>query len=386
MSTYTISTALRTIPRLSSQISVLLRGETGIGKSYIVKGLGKDLGMPVIDRRLSQMTEGDLLGLPSIVDGTTQWNPPDWFHAACENPVILFLDEMNRATREVQQGAFQLVLDRELNGHKLHPKTRVFAAINVGGKYSVTDMDAALLRRFFVCDLNPDAADWLKYARENGMSDLVIAFISANEGMLDPAPKASPGSVQPTRASWERLDIELRANDIQEKPSDPLYFDLAKGFLGAEVASALVQYGKTHKFQVSGEDVWYRFADEKSGVAERMKHLGQEQWLSVIQRACDFAKKWKTLPKECGPNLKAFYNVMPIELRPETWGKLVMAGSSEAPDGKKDHAEWAKSIHPYLVHELVTGTFGVPVGAKGVNVKPCIPKVLQDRLDANKSK
>lgn len=386
MSTYTISTALSTIPKLSAQISVLLRGETGIGKSYIVKGLGRTLGMKVIDRRLSQMTEGDLLGLPSIVDGTTQWNPPDWFHEACEQPVILFLDEMNRATREVQQGAFQLVLDRELNGHKLHKDTRVYAAVNIGGKYSVTDMDAALLRRFAVFDLQPDVSDWLKYAREEGLSDLVISFVAANESMLDPAPKSSPGSVQPTRASWERFDIEVRNNDIAEKPADPLYFNLAKCFLGAEVGSALVQYGKTHKFQVSGEDVWYRFADAKSGVAERMKHLGQEQWLSVIQRACDFAKKWKTLPPECGKHLKAFYDAMPIELRPETWGKLVMAGSSEAPDGKKDHAEWAKSIHPYLVHELVTGTFGVPVGAKGVNVKPCIPKVLQDRLDANKGK
>jgi hypothetical protein len=198
----------------------------------------------------------------------------------------------------------------------------------------------------------------------------------------------APGAVYPmmlpARASWERFDLEVRANDIAEKPGDSLYFNLAKGFLGAEVASSLVQYGKTHKFQVSGEDVWYRYADKKSGVAERMKHLGQEQWLSVIQRACDYCKKWKTLPPECGPNLKAFYNDMPIELRPESWGKLVMAGSSET--DKKDNAEWAKSIHPYLVVELVTGTFGVPVGAKGVNVKPMIPKVLQDRLDANKGK
>lgn len=220
MSTYTISTALVTIPKLSAQISVLLRGETGIGKSYIVKGLGKSLGMKVIDRRLSQMTEGDLLGLPSIVDGTTQWNPPDWFHEACEHGVILFLDEMNRATREVQQGAFQLVLDRELNGHKLHPDTRVYAAVNVGGKYSVTDMDAALLRRFFVVDLQPDVADWLAYARAEGISDLVVAFVAANESMLDPAAKSSPGSVQPTRASWERFDIEIRANDIAEKPGE----------------------------------------------------------------------------------------------------------------------------------------------------------------------
>lgn len=342
--------------------------------------MAKSLSLDVIDRRLSQMTEGDLLGLPSITEATTSFNPPDWYHGACQRPVALFLDEMNRATRELQQGAFQLVLDRELNGWKLHKETRVYSAVNVGGKYAVNDMDPALLRRFFVIDLAPDANDWLDYAKERKLNDLIIAFIQANPSMLDPAAKHAPGSVQPTRASWERLSNLFSRNKVDQTPGESLYFSLAKGMVGADVASALVQFGKTFKFQVTGEDVWYHYADPKYGISDKMKKLGQEQWLAVIERAVEFCKRWKVLPKECGPNLKKFMDEMPIELRPETWGKLVMAGSVDT--DKKDHTEWAKSIHPWIVHELVTGTFGVPVGKAGINVKPNIPKLLQDRMNS----
>lgn len=364
---------------LPAWIAILLRGETGIGKSFIVHQVAKQLGLKVIDRRLSQMTEGDLLGLPSIDDATTKFNPPDWFHEACREPRLLFLDEMNRATRELQQGAFQLVLDRELNGFKLHPETRVMAAVNIGGKYAVNEMDAALLRRFFVIDLQPDVADWIEYAKETKVDPMMIAFIQAHPTLLDPAAKAAAGSVQPTRASWERLSQIIQMNGLATKPDHPQYFNIAKGMLGAEVASPLVQYGKNYKFAVTGEDVWLRYTDQKSGVAERMKKQGQEQWMTVLDSVAEHCKQWATLDQALGPNLKAFFNDMPIELRCDAWAKIAMSGSLNTP--KPDHAEWAKSIHKFIVHEIVTGVFGVPVGKAGIGVKPQIPKVIQDKMN-----
>ena len=127
-----IKTFKNIVPNLPEDISVLVSGATGVGKSDIFHQIGEKLGLPVIDRRLSQMTEGDIIGLPSLADGTTKFVPVDWIVKASREPVILFLDEINRATVEVQQCAFQLVLDREINGVKLHPKTRVYAAINEG--------------------------------------------------------------------------------------------------------------------------------------------------------------------------------------------------------------------------------------------------------------
>ena len=112
-------------PRLPAAIAVLMQGPTGVGKSHLVYAIGEELDLTVVDRRLSQMGEGDMVGLPELVDGTTRFCPPDWYADACANARILFLDELNRATPEVMQAAFQIVLDRELNGHKLHPDSLV---------------------------------------------------------------------------------------------------------------------------------------------------------------------------------------------------------------------------------------------------------------------
>ena len=96
---------------------VLLRGRHGIGKSTVVYQYAAQQNMEVVERRASQMTEGDLVGLPSIEANSTRFNPPDWFKAACDRPVVLFLDEVDRATLEVRQGIFELTDSRKLNGH-----------------------------------------------------------------------------------------------------------------------------------------------------------------------------------------------------------------------------------------------------------------------------
>ena len=165
-------TFISVVTKLPSHIAVLSKGETGIGKSDIFKQISKIIGLDIIDRRLSQMQEGDLIGLPELVDGVTRFAPPDWYMRACREPVVVFLDELNRAVPELQQCAFQIILDRELNGHKLHPETRVFAAVNEGDDFQVNEMDPALLRRFFVADLEPTTEDWLSWARKSGIDEV----------------------------------------------------------------------------------------------------------------------------------------------------------------------------------------------------------------------
>ena len=65
----TFSTTVRALP---ADVSVLIRGPHGIGKSYLAQGVADDVELPLIDRRLSQMSEGDLVGLPELVDGVTR--------------------------------------------------------------------------------------------------------------------------------------------------------------------------------------------------------------------------------------------------------------------------------------------------------------------------
>ena len=154
----------------AAKLPVLLRGRHGIGKSQVVYQLAAAAGLPVIERRASQMTEGDLVGLPSIEGNRTSFNPPDWFKMACEEPVCLFLDEVDRATLEVRQGIFELTDSRKLNGHNLHPDTIIFAAVNAGEhgeNYQVNEMDPAELDRWSVRDKEPTVEERLARAKNN---------------------------------------------------------------------------------------------------------------------------------------------------------------------------------------------------------------------------
>ena len=63
---FDFATFLSTVPPvLDAKLPVLVRGRHGVGKSEVVYQIAKDRGLPVVERRASQMTEGDLLGMPS---------------------------------------------------------------------------------------------------------------------------------------------------------------------------------------------------------------------------------------------------------------------------------------------------------------------------------
>ena len=108
-----------------------------------------------------------MLGLPDTADTSingrkaTTWNAPDWLVTACEQPVLLFLDEVDRATQEVRQGLFELTDSRKINGWHLHPETLIVAAVNGGehgAQYQVGEMDPAELDRWTVFDVEPSTS------------------------------------------------------------------------------------------------------------------------------------------------------------------------------------------------------------------------------------
>jgi hypothetical protein len=264
-----IKTFVQVISALPPEISVLAKGPTGIGKSHIVHQIAKNLDLEVIDRRLSQMTEGDIIGLPELIDGVTRFAPVNWFVEACNNPVVLFFDELNRATIEVQQCAFQIVLDRELNGHKLHPGTRVYAAVNEGSDYQVTDMDPALLRRFYAVELEPTTEDWLNWAKSKERIDrLIIDFIQKYPAHLRHVGEMVPGTVYPNPASWERLDRSLKYANVQPSFNcaddyQEITFPMSIGFIGETTSAAFVEYIKNYKYKFSAKDVLNDYHDLK---------------------------------------------------------------------------------------------------------------------------
>ena len=57
-----IKTLKMVATNLPSNISVLMRGPTGIGKSMVAKAMAEHFELPFVDVRLSTMSEGDVGG------------------------------------------------------------------------------------------------------------------------------------------------------------------------------------------------------------------------------------------------------------------------------------------------------------------------------------
>jgi len=307
----------------AARLPVLLRGRHGIGKSQVVYQLAGTLGLPVIERRASQMTEGDLVGLPSIEGNRTTFNPPDWFKQACEEPAVLFLDEVDRATLEVRQGIFELTDSRKLNGHTLHEDTIVFAAINGGEhgeQYQVNEMDPAELDRWSVWDVEPTTEDWLAWGKDN-VDSLIWDFINQNRSHLEHTADIEPNKRYPSRRSWKRLnDVLLQAEQMDAGPG---MFNLAQSFVGFEAAVALNDYAKNYERVVTVDQLL------KGERVEALEAFSLNEHCAMIEKveAEEICKK--ELSEEEIANLANYFITLPSEAAMKLWSVISQGGVQE---------------------------------------------------------
>jgi alkaline phosphatase D len=370
MTTMTINQFIRTAPMLPKGTSVLLRGPHGIGKSEVLRLLARlinerdKLDRPIIDRRLSQMSEGDMIGLPSTDGECTRFNPPDWYKRACLEPAVLLLDEINRASQEVIQSAFQIVLDGELNGWPLHKDTVVYSAINDDSRYTVNQMDPALLDRFWTVDLCPDINDWVNWAEGDGKChETLVSFIKTSTQFLDPPANADVNSVSPSRRSWKRLNDALIHAGLMDHPEKPEFYNICIGYVGTEASQAFQQYAKDENSRISGEEILNSYTK----IRKRIKKLGQERWNVVIDRIESTVKELDELTDVQVKNLSVLVEDIPSkELIIKLWTSVITHGVKKP--------KLAEGLHKALVKATV-GVFGVKVGPEGVNMPCDIPNI-----------
>ncbi len=294
---------------------VLLRGRHGIGKSTVVYQYAAQQNMEVVERRASQMTEGDLVGLPSIEANSTRFNPPDWFKAACDRPVVLFLDEVDRATLEVRQGIFELTDSRKLNGHKLHDDTLIFAAVNGGehgAQYQVGEMDPAELDRWTVFDIEPSVEDWLAWANDSGISKEIFNFINQNRTHLEHTDDFEPNKVYPSRRSWERLDQCLSQAGLLEDAS-PALFNLTSAFVGFEAAVAFNDFVQNYDRQVSTDDILVK------GDFSKLADFGINDHTAIIDKFEAEETFKDELEQDQIDNLARYFIMLPSEVAMKLW-------------------------------------------------------------------
>lgn len=167
---------------------------------------------------------------------------------------VLFLDELNRSNLDVRQAALQLILNKELHSHKLPyingKCTLIVAAINPADIYQVDELDDALLDRFLHVTLEPDAKEWLSWARSANINQIVQDFIAEKPKMLHYMP--TDKSIGATPRSWAKLAAFV---DHFDKTPKEVQYTIIKGKIGEELAGQFLQFYNNYSKVVKVEDI-----------------------------------------------------------------------------------------------------------------------------------
>jgi len=158
---------------------------------------------------------GDLLGLmhKDEITGRSLFLPPYWWPHP-EEPIVLFLDEVNRARPEILQAVHDLALNKTLAGKQLPAGSIVIAAVNEGEEYQLTELDPALVSRFNLYEFSPSVEEWLLWANEHDVDARVIRFIQKQNHYLDGETARADEALRlaglvktPDRRAWVKVPI-----------------------------------------------------------------------------------------------------------------------------------------------------------------------------------
>lgn len=169
-------------------LPVLVKGSPGIGKSDIVAQAAKSLGWELIISHPVVADPTDYKGLPFVVGGNAEFLPFGDLRKLLDTktPLIYFLDDLGQATPAVQSAVMQLLLARQINGHKISPLVTFVAATNGrADKANVSGILEPVKSRFAsIVELEVKTSDWLEWAWKNGMPHELTSFIEFKPDLL----------------------------------------------------------------------------------------------------------------------------------------------------------------------------------------------------------
>lgn len=251
----------------------LIIGESGVGKTSLVKQIAKDNGDYLVTIDANLLKEGEIGGLPIVENGVTIYathNKLQEIQKVLKDDekrnVILFIDELNRCDHAVAQELMNLILNREINGYILSDKVKVIAAMNPSNKnegfynsrYDVVDMDPAQEDRFVWVRLDSDIKEWINWGMsDNGdIHEHIIEFLSTFPEYLHTPD--SEETIKATPRSWERVS---RAYNIylknKEKYSFDTFFNVVKGNVGIDIGNDFSSFlTNLKKPLISVEDIF----------------------------------------------------------------------------------------------------------------------------------
>lgn len=258
---------------------VMIHGMPGIGKSDMIREIGRELGREVIDIRLALLESVDIKGYPflkEVIKEDTETGEKttekalsfamnEEFPRDPNSTAIMFYDEINAAMQTTQLAMYQMILDRCIGTYTL-PKgvAQVAAGNREADKGGTFTMPKPLENRFVHVEMSPTFNDWVNWAITSNTHPQVIGYLAKNEAKLNAFdPKLSTRAFATPR-SWAKASKLLHLN---ENSSEDAIYNLMAGCIGTAVAMEFNAFRKISHEIPSADEVL-------SGKAPKLKKAG----------------------------------------------------------------------------------------------------------------
>ena len=226
---------------IESGVAVFLHGASSEGKSSRIKQIDPDCVILYLRNATPESLNGK--SVYNSETGEMIDIKPTWLkklEERCEKETdklhILFLDEITNALPSIQGMAFNIVLDREVNGMWELPKNaRIVAAGNdMKDSLAANQLAEPLFNRFVHVYIKTKVDSWLKWASENKIHPSIYAYIAykGSKSLRTPYNGEKPNA-DPRK--WEMASKMLYATG---KP------EMLRGVIGKELTTEFCQFCK----------------------------------------------------------------------------------------------------------------------------------------------
>ena len=222
---------------------VFIWGAPGIGKSALVESFADQVGLPCVSLLGSQLAPEDIIGIPQIQNDVSTFLPPKMI--ARKEPYVLFLDELNACSQEVQKAFYSLIHEHRIGEYHFPEGSIVIGAGNRAQDSAIVKtMSSALINRMFHVQLKADVSQWLTWAYTNNIHPWVTNYLTQRPDHLfsEPPKTEAPYS---TPRSWHMLSDALKEYSAGERDiPDAILRMVAYGCLSPSHAGMFIAYTK----------------------------------------------------------------------------------------------------------------------------------------------
>lgn len=206
---------------------IIILGKMGMGKTAFLKEMTKELGIGYCELRLVNMTETDMLGIPTInTDGATTYASNDLLPRVERDGEVgvLAIDEITSCSATMRAAAYQL-LDgqRSLGNYKLPDKWLCVALGNGpddGGVFN--GAEAALFTRCYGFRVAVSVESWKAWAVQNDINPTVVAYLTFAPDKLHTYNPDDMDGLCASPRTWEKLSKLLNSREKRNGGTLPI--------------------------------------------------------------------------------------------------------------------------------------------------------------------